>query len=41
MTELVGCDVSIDTAGGKFVIDYACDLDILDGVLQRLGYTEG
>jgi len=41
VSELVGCDVHVDTEEGKLVIDYARDLDILGGLLQRLGYVEG
>ena len=37
--DLVGCPIRIDESQGKLVIDYCGDLDILDGVLQRLGYV--
>jgi len=36
--ELVGSQVSIDEREGKLVIDYRRNLDVLQGVLQRLGY---
>ncbi len=39
ITDLIGCQVSIDVAAGKFVIDYEHDLEILEGVLTRLGYV--
>lgn len=41
ISELIGCQVNIDVTGGKFVVDYAHDLEILDGVLKRLGYAAG
>lgn len=39
VTDILGCRVTVEVEGGKFVIDYGKDLDILDGVLKRLGYT--
>jgi ParB family chromosome partitioning protein len=40
VSELVGCDVRIDTADGKLVVDYAHDLEVLDGFLKRIGYDD-
>ena len=40
VTELIGCRVNVDVSGGKLIIDYASDLEVLDGVLKRLGFDE-
>ena len=40
LAELIGCPVDFDVERGTLVIDYEHDLDILDGVLRRFGYTE-
>lgn len=34
---VLGCPVTIDEAAGTLVIDYRGSLDVLDGVLERLG----
>jgi ParB family chromosome partitioning protein len=36
--ELIGCQAEIDMGQGKLIIDYRSNLDVLDGVLARLGY---
>ena len=36
--EQLGCSVLLE--GGQLHIDYGDQLDVLDGVLSRLGYTE-
>ena len=40
VTELIGCRVSIDVATGTVTLDYAHDLEILDGLLRRFGYVD-
>lgn len=40
LTETLGCPTRIDTAAGRLVIEYYGDLDILGGVLERLGLAE-
>lgn len=37
--ELLGCHVEVDTRRGRLAIDYGT-LEVLDGVLERLGYRE-
>ena len=37
LSDTIGCETIIDTDRGRLVIDYCQDLDILQGVLQRLG----
>jgi ParB family chromosome partitioning protein len=38
ISELIGCETTIDMEEGRVVIDYQRDNDILDGVLEHLGY---
>ena len=38
ISELIGCATTIDVKEGRVVIDYQRDNDILDGVLEHLGY---
>jgi hypothetical protein len=38
ISELIGCATTIDVEEGRVVIDYQRDIDILDGVLEHLGY---
>ena len=40
LTGILGAATSIDASAGKVVIDYARDLDVLDGVLQRIGVQD-
>ena len=37
LTETLGSTTYLDMQAGTVVIDYGQDLDVLDGVLQRLG----
>lgn len=39
LTELVGSQVTFDEIHGRLVIDYRGNLDVLDGILERLGYS--
>ncbi len=38
MSEQIGCPFAIDQANGKVIIDYSGCMDVLEGLLQRLGY---
>ena len=38
VSEIVGSPVDIDESGGKLTIDYRGKLDVLNGLLERLGY---
>ncbi|MGI9284447.1 MAG: ParB/RepB/Spo0J family partition protein [Pseudomonadales bacterium] len=38
MSELIGCPFAIDHANGTVNIDYSGRMDVLEGLLQRLGY---
>ena len=38
MTDLLGCQFRLDTSRGVAEIAYYGDLEILQGVLERLGY---
>ena len=40
MTELIGCPFQVDPKAGRATIQYFGDLEILQGVLERLGYQE-
>ena len=40
ISELIGCETCIDMEQGRVVIDYRKDIDVLDGVLERLGYQQ-
>lgn len=40
MTELTGLPFEVDPAAGQVTIKYFGDLDALQGLLERLGYTE-
>jgi len=39
ISELIGCETSIDAEQGRVVIDYQKNIDVLDGVLIHLGYS--
>ena len=39
ITELLGCPTFVDTEQGQLVIRYMQDLEVLEGVLDRLGYA--
>lgn len=39
LTGLIGSPVEIDEQGGKLSIGYGKNLEVLDGILKRLGYT--
>lgn len=38
VTDVIGCHTRIDAEAGRLVIDYGGDLEVLEGVLERLGY---
>ncbi len=38
MGELIGCPFAVDQAKGQVTIDYSGRMDVLEGLLQRLGY---
>ena len=40
LTDTLGCPTRIRSADGTLTLDYGGDLDVLDGVLQRLGIRE-
>ena len=40
LTDTLGSTTRIDTSNGRVIIHYARDLDILQGVLERLGCTD-
>lgn len=40
VSELIGCQVTIEVADGKLIIDYVHNFEVLDGILKRLGYTD-
>lgn len=40
LTDTLGSDTRIDTEGGRLIIHYAGDLDVLQGLLERLGCNE-
>lgn len=40
LSESLGCRVTLDMQRGTLSIDYAGDLDVLDGILDRLGYSD-
>lgn len=40
MTDILGSSVEIDPGQGQMTIKYFGDLDALQGILERLGYTE-
>ena len=40
LTDTLGSDTRIDTEGGRLIIHYAGNLDILQGLLERLGCNE-
>lgn len=39
LTAQIGSQVTIDEEQGHLLIDYQRDLDVLDGILERLGYS--
>ncbi len=39
VSELIGCETTIDLEQGRVVIDYQRDVDVLEGVLEKLGCT--
>ena len=40
LSDALGCAVRIRSAAGTLTVDYGGDLDVLDGVLRRIGITE-
>ncbi len=38
VSELIGCETTIDVEQGRVVIYYQRDVDVLEGVLERLGF---
>jgi len=40
LTEILGCRTIVDTTQGELVINYGNNNDVLQGVLEHLGYQE-
>ncbi len=38
ISEMIGCPFAVDLAKGKVTIDYSGRMEVLEGLLQRLGY---